>query len=148
MEKASLGQRGHAAFASPLAGYRVKLVKLLGMLGSDHDGERANAARLADEHRRKSGLTWHDLVLPIAEDPPRKARKPRKAKPRKPPEPPPPPPPTWQDKAREVETSGRATEWELSFVGSLLTRWSGRELTEKQAAVLERLWAKCQEKAA
>jgi hypothetical protein len=124
--------------------YRDKLVKLLGMLGSDHDGERANAARLADEHRKRSGLTWGELVLPLAEDRGRrKPRKPRKAKATKPKPPEPPPEPTWQDKAREIEASGRATEWELSFVGSLLTRWSGRELTEKQAAVLQRLWLKC-----
>jgi hypothetical protein len=65
-------------------------------------GER-DAARFADEHRRKSGLTWHDLVLPLPEERPRKARKPRKAKPRKPP-----PPPTWRDMAELVAASGLA----------------------------------------
>jgi hypothetical protein len=48
----------------------LKLVKVLGMLGSDHDGERANAARMAAQILKDAGLTWYD-VLDIAE-PPRK----------------------------------------------------------------------------
>jgi hypothetical protein len=58
--------------------YRDKLVKLLGMLGCDHDGERATAARLADEHRRKSGLTWGELVLPAPDPAALKPKRPRK----------------------------------------------------------------------
>jgi hypothetical protein len=34
------------------------------MLGSDHDGERANAGRLADRMVRDAGLTWCDVVMP------------------------------------------------------------------------------------
>ena len=39
-----------------------KLVRILGMLGSDHDGERANAAALASRMVRKLGITWADLI--------------------------------------------------------------------------------------
>jgi hypothetical protein len=32
------------------------------MLGSHHDGERANAARMADDLVRRSGATWADVI--------------------------------------------------------------------------------------
>jgi hypothetical protein len=41
-----------------------RLAKLLGMLGSNSDGERANAARMADQLVRGLGLTWGDIVIP------------------------------------------------------------------------------------
>jgi hypothetical protein len=41
---------------------RIRLARLLGMLGSDHDGEVANAGRLADRLVRGAGLTWLDVV--------------------------------------------------------------------------------------
>jgi hypothetical protein len=43
---------------------RDRLVKLLGMLGSQHDGERANAAQLVEQHRAALGLTWDELIIP------------------------------------------------------------------------------------
>src|SRR5262245_64972779 len=39
-----------------------RLAKLLGMLGSDHDGERASAARKADQLVREHGLRWPDVI--------------------------------------------------------------------------------------
>jgi len=39
-----------------------KLSRVLGMLGSAHDGEIAAAGRMADEMVRKAGLTWHDVI--------------------------------------------------------------------------------------
>jgi hypothetical protein len=39
-----------------------RLVKLLGMLGSSHDGERAAAARKADALVREHGLVWSDVI--------------------------------------------------------------------------------------
>ncbi|MGA7455663.1 MAG: hypothetical protein WBW73_31995 [Rhodoplanes sp.] len=39
------------------------LAKLCGMFGSHHDGERAAAARLADEFVRRLGLTWPDVIF-------------------------------------------------------------------------------------
>jgi hypothetical protein len=41
---------------------RVRLAQLLGMVGSDHDGEALNAARLANKLVRDLGLTWPDVL--------------------------------------------------------------------------------------
>lgn len=43
---------------SSIAGPHRKLALLLGMLGSEHDGERATAARMASEEVKRLGLTW------------------------------------------------------------------------------------------
>jgi hypothetical protein len=40
-----------------------RLIKLLGMLGSRHDGERASAALMADRLVREHGLTWSDVIV-------------------------------------------------------------------------------------
>ncbi len=45
-----------------------RLVKLLGMLGSDHDGERAAAAMKADSFVKGLGLTWRDVVMSTETD--------------------------------------------------------------------------------
>jgi hypothetical protein len=42
----------------------TRLIRILGMLGSDHDGERAAAALAADRLVRVSGWTWWDLLAP------------------------------------------------------------------------------------
>jgi hypothetical protein len=39
-----------------------RLRKLLGMLGSDHEGERAAAGRIASDLLRAHRLTWADVV--------------------------------------------------------------------------------------
>jgi len=39
-----------------------QLVKLLGMLGSAHAGEGANAAAAADKLLRENGLTWREWI--------------------------------------------------------------------------------------
>jgi hypothetical protein len=39
-----------------------RLAKLLGMLGSDRDGEVVNAGRAADRLVRSAGLTWFDVI--------------------------------------------------------------------------------------
>ena len=49
----------------------VKLVKVLGYLGSDSAGERDNAARKAMEILKAAGLTWYD-VLDTEEEPRKK----------------------------------------------------------------------------
>ena len=45
---------------------RAKLVKMLGMLGSAHDGEVASAGRQAEVLRKKLDRTWEELVIPAA----------------------------------------------------------------------------------
>ena len=46
---------------------RYKLAKVLAMAGSQHDGERANAAALADRMRRAADLTWEQLLTPAGD---------------------------------------------------------------------------------
>jgi hypothetical protein len=41
---------------------RDRLQKLCGLFGSQHDGERAAAAALADKLVRAAGLTWGDVI--------------------------------------------------------------------------------------
>jgi hypothetical protein len=41
---------------------RDHLCKLLGMLGSTHDGERAAAGLKAHEFLKRCGLTWYDVI--------------------------------------------------------------------------------------
>lgn len=41
-----------------------RLVRLLGMLGSDFDGERASAALMASRLLKSKGLTWAELLTP------------------------------------------------------------------------------------
>ena len=38
------------------------LAKILGMLGSNQDGEVLSAARAAEEMRQRANLTWEDLL--------------------------------------------------------------------------------------
>ena len=42
---------------------RDKLVRILGLLGSDQAGERDAAALAATRLLFKSGLTWHDVIV-------------------------------------------------------------------------------------
>jgi hypothetical protein len=41
-----------------------RLTKLLGVLGSEHAGERDAAALAIERLRRSTGLTWADLLRP------------------------------------------------------------------------------------
>jgi hypothetical protein len=65
---------------------REKLARILGMMGSSHDGEALAAARQAEKIRSSAGLTWFDVLrppsVPFAPDP-KPAPKPKsKAKPK------------------------------------------------------------------
>jgi hypothetical protein len=48
--------------SEPLA----QLIAVLGMLGSAHDGEALNAARLAERTRKRLGKSWAELVNGVA----------------------------------------------------------------------------------
>lgn len=50
---------------------RARLTRLLGMLGSDFDGEVAIAGRLADKLVRSARLTWGDIIAPALPPPDR-----------------------------------------------------------------------------
>src|SRR5262249_18680556 len=47
-----------------------KFIKLLGMLGSEHAGERANAIAAAERLRKQYDITWRDIVRPAITRPP------------------------------------------------------------------------------
>ena len=103
-----------------------RLVQLLGMLGSDFEGERATAGRMASDIVRASGLTWRDLLSPQRQQAHQAP-------------PPPPRPLTWREKARACQAlPAEVNAWETDFLASILgSGWD--TLTDRQASVLERI---------
>ena len=109
---------------------RERLTKLCGMFGSNHAGERANAAAAADRLVRQAGLTWHDIVQPAL--------------------PPPASNPDIEGADDAIKFCARhcnvysspLTEWERKFIASLAVQCR-RTLSKKQTAVLMRLVEKC-----
>jgi hypothetical protein len=108
----------------------TRLIKLLGMCGSDHAGERSVAALKANQLVRECGLTWHDVVrAPIGR---------RKA----------------ADSSREwhktrnfcLQHAALLREREQEFLVSL-GKWRG-DLTQKQHDWLEAIFARVQRAAA
>ena len=53
---------GKSARATARRAVSAKLVKVLGLLGSDHAGERDNAARQATRILNEARLTWYDVL--------------------------------------------------------------------------------------
>lgn len=110
---------------------RQKLVRILGMLGSDHDGERAAAAALASRLVRDKGLGWDDV---IAADGPGRQQAPGGAQggtggsSR------------WQDSDNLtvcLKWLGELTGWEVTFVTDL--RRKRRPFTSAQRAKVEQI---------
>ena len=101
-----------------------RLVKLLGMLGSDHDGERANAAHAADKLLRQNGLTWREWI--------EGRQKPRE------------PEPAGVGILDAIERClgcpEMLNEWERRFLGDVRAR--APDLTEKQLAKVEQIYRK------
>src|SRR5438874_13522160 len=101
---------------------RERLAKLLGMMGSAHDGEVVAAARQAERLRAEAGLTWVDIVLPALPSP--------------------------RPQRRGAMTLGQAiqflldhedalTAWESDFARSIQRQTS--PLSPQQCGILERL---------
>jgi hypothetical protein len=106
---------------------RRMLAGVLGMLGSDHVGERDVTARLAEWIVRSAGLTWNELIAA-----PRLEARPEPPRPD-----PPPPSPDWRELAHRCSAHPRwLSEWEQDFVAGL-SRWA--RLSLKQAATLDRI---------
>jgi len=103
-----------------------RLAKLLGMLGSDHVGERAAAGAKADELVRRLGLSWFDIVVPK----PVQTTVPR-----------PSPDMVWRRMALYADArQEQLTDREAEFIESML-RWRG-EPTEKQKNWLMDIYAR------
>ncbi len=101
---------------------RDRLSKLLGLLGSAHDGEVAAAGRAAHRLLREAGLTWPDVLL--TPPPPRR---------------PLPKPPV--DRVSVIVECRRRwaflSDWEQGFVTSIARR--PHRLSGKQAECLDRI---------
>jgi hypothetical protein len=98
---------------------RERLVNLLGMLGSEHLGERGNAAALADRFVRERGLTWGDVLA---------RQEPEKKLPHL---------GTWRTRcAQLLERRGSLRPWELRFVSDLP---KFQRLSVKQRYVLDEI---------
>ena len=115
---------------------RTRLVRLLGMLGSDFNRERANAGRLADTLVRSLGLRWDDVIAVAGASEQQRAVSPgiRQGRAR-----------GHREAAAACLASGCIwTEWERGFLTSTQRRW---RLTEKQKAVLQHLcfWARVED---
>jgi hypothetical protein len=101
---------------------RERLAKLCGMFGSDHAGERANAAAAADRLIREAGLRWPDLIMPALALPTRA-------------------PHTAADVIELViEHEDALTPWERDFARSVQRQ--RYPLSSKQTEVLKRLFEK------
>jgi hypothetical protein len=88
---------------------RTRLVRILGLLGSDHMGERATAGHMADQLIREAGLTWDHVVACTA---PTAAREKASL-------------PSWHQMAARILASNRANAWEITFCTRLVESWRG-----------------------
>jgi hypothetical protein len=106
---------------------RRKLVGVLGMLASNHDGERAAAGLLATRLLKSTGLTW-DTVIPEQ----KLAIRPNATRTA-----------GWRATVAYCrERAWQLTQWERNFLDSLLSQ---KSLSQKQAAVLSRVHDKVKE---
>jgi hypothetical protein len=113
------------AAASLTPAFADKLVKVLGMLGSDHDGEVAAAGRRAHSMLKAEGLTWVDVIKPAD---------PKSEQPQRP------------QRRRGVSPTDTAalcllwpevlTDWETDFCRSIVGR---RRISAKQTEVLDKI---------
>lgn len=105
-----------------------KLALICDRFGSSFDGERANAAALADRVVRDHGASWTDILH--AEPPVPVVIQPTTTR-------------YWKQCAEEVlyEHTGAVTEWEQEFLQSILGK--GYALSHKQEDVLRRIAMKC-----
>jgi hypothetical protein len=138
---------------------RTRLAQLLGMLGSDFDGEVINAGRLAVRMVKEAGITWPQVLdgerervaveaarVLLTENEQLQFRnrelQEELARLRRPPL-----PQTWtlpctpgEQTAQAIEWTAILTDWERSFITDMSERW--RPPTEKQQAILDRISSK------
>lgn len=107
-----------------------RLVKILGLLGSDHDGEIAAAGRKAHALIKGAGLTWDDVIAPAAPAPQQQYRHPRR----------------WRSPVSHSDACALClqwpevlTDWETDFLQSIASR---HRISDKQSYYLNRIVAK------
>ena len=115
------------AAASLPPAFADKLVKVLGMLGSAHDGEVAAAGRRAHSMLKAKGLTWGDVIARTAPKPEQPQRQQRR----------------WRRPTSPSDTAALClqwpevlTEWETDFCRSMVGR---RRTSAKQIEVLGKI---------
>jgi hypothetical protein len=115
------------AAAALTPAFADKLVKVLGLLGSDHDGEVAAAGRRAHSMLKAMGLTWSDVIKPAAP----KSEQPQRPQRR------------WRRGVSPTDTAALClqwsevlTEWEVDFCRSIVGR---RRTSAKQIEVLGKI---------
>ncbi|MBF0509270.1 MAG: hypothetical protein HQK57_10145 [Deltaproteobacteria bacterium] len=112
-----------------------RLIKFAGMSDSAHDGEALNAIRKANALLKEGGWTWREVIQPkpvvtIFMSAISTAR---------------PTPTSWLAKIEIIKESwDYLTPWEQDFAQGVHDRiLTGRQLSEKQRTVIDRLYAKC-----
>jgi hypothetical protein len=109
-----------------------RLVRMLGMTGSDHDGEALNAARAAYRLVRTHGLTWEEVLqaeppVPVVVQQPTTPR-------------------YWKNRAEEClfDHSQAISAWETDFLTDFLQDIlrRGYALSVKQESVMRRIATK------
>lgn len=114
---------------------RCRLAKILGMLGSAHDGEVLAAARAAQEALGEIGMTWEELIAGDTDSSHRPPNGHQTHRARQ--------PANWQAFALRLVTThtNELTEWEYGFTNSFIVKGWARPTT-KQKAVFERIASK------
>ena len=102
-----------------------KLARICGLFGSDHAGERAAAALVADRLVRDLGLTWPEVITAARMYPP------------------PPDAESEQLIRFALDRAALLNDWEREFLTSIQGRW---HLTEKQARQLNDIVAKVKDR--
>jgi hypothetical protein len=125
---------------------KTRLEKLLGMLGSSFDGERANAARMISAMAENQGLTVVELIYGVRaqEYQGRRQQKPRPKQPKDDPRAEVMPNAMLKALAEIANDPERyefvLTEWEFRFALDVSARYSrDYELSAKQLAVVENI---------
>lgn len=104
---------------------RERIARVLGMLGSDHDGEVLAAARQAERLRRAARLTWPELIAGTPTPDPASDSEPL----------------DWRDAVTLCRAyPDRLTSWEAAFVENVAGYRSPPSARQQQ--ILDRLVAK------
>ena len=107
--------------------FAARLIKLLGMTGSDYDGEAVAAVRKANALLQAQGLTWSDVIA-VVESAPKKGawREPE----------------SWRDAVCVCLglADSPLSQWDICFLHGISRRHS---LSEKQTVQLDRIVASC-----